>query len=187
MELAPVVEIQLRHHENELEVEYTVRNATAAPILVFDRMYDLDNQCMDPNWAYVEVLDGADGRAVVKRALELLPPGLQFENPPVPYAREVPVNGRASGCVRVPLPLVENSPYGHIIRRGQAREVPVDRLEFAVGWCPMPSAEELPPCAAPLDVEGETVRLLPYDQVAGLQRLCRSVIQSVKLKATVIR
>jgi len=182
MEVVPTIELEVHSAPDHLEIRYSFLNRTTGPILIFDRFYDLKKEALDPGWVYVEI---AGEVAMLKRQMELLPRGLHFDDPPVPYAREIAPGGKTAGSFKLPIPILESGPYNHIVKRGKPREVRIQGIEMHMGWCPKPGREKLPPVLEPWEQDGERLLLLPYGTVAGLQKVSKSARIPVNLKGSV--
>lgn len=170
----PVVRLQVRKQNTQLELSYEVKNRNPfRSIWIFDRLYDRDKHRLNPNWAYVE---NKNSTALVTRQLELLPRGLAFEFPEVPYVREIAPGASASGTFTLPLPLKEDNPYLHITHRGETQAVALSEIIFQLGWC-----DQLPPRVKPITLEGEVLYLFPYGAAAQLQKLVQSAPVSVHI------
>lgn len=167
-----------------LTVRYTVANRAKSPILVFDRLWDMRKNTLDPDWAYVAI---SGGKAVLKRAMETMPESALVEEPPVPYGREVPAGGKAAGSFTLELPLREKGAYDFIVKRGAPSAVAVKKLEFQLGWCLKPDAKDLPPGVKPVKLAGESLLLLPYGSVEERQKVGRSSPRPVELKGLAAR
>lgn len=174
----PDVQFEYKLNADSLEINYFVSNRSDGPIFIFDRLWNMETQSLDHNWVYVDIEDRV---AILKRQMELLPRGLRFENPPVPYARELLPGQRATARFKVGLPLVETGPYDHIVKRGERRDVAINKLEFRLGWCPKPIASAIPPGVTPVEINGELLWLLPYGLVANLQIVTRAPQQPIEL------
>jgi hypothetical protein len=160
------VDLRVHSKPDQLEFEYSFENTSSQPILVFDRMWDMQAQALSQDWAYVEIRGSA---AVVKRRMEALPWGLHIENPTVPYGREIQPSARGGGKFYLPLPLKECGEYDGFVRRGAwAKPEPVHEVAFELGWSPKPAS--LPPGIQPVEMNGETLWLLPYGLVTTIQR-----------------
>ena len=180
----PVVRFDLKIAPDHVALNYTVSNTTSTAILLFDRLYDMKAKSLDPDWAYVEV----DRSSVaITRAVETLPPGLLMENPPVPYAREVPAGAEAQGTIRIALPIEEVGPYYHITRKGNSRDVSITKLDVRLGWSPKPADGAPATGGSWVDLEGERLLLLPYWTAIKAQRIARSEPRTVNLKGKVVR
>jgi len=166
------------------QVEYTFENASNQTVLLFDRMWDFQTNAMNANWAYVEI---RDGKALVKRALEIKPDTLMVEKPPVPYGREVLPGASLSGSFALPLPLKENQAYGTKLKpNGQATPVRIQQIAFAVGWGVKP--DNLPPGIKPVDVGADQgLLLLPYGSAKQIQRLLMATPMNTNLEGIAIR
>lgn len=153
---------------DSLQISYEFVNPTEQPLLVFDRMWDREKKALNPEWANVEI---RGTKALISRALSKKPPDLHFDNPPVPYAREVPPGGTLSGKLDVPLPLAEHFGFYNFIRQtGEWKEIPVSEVAFALGFAPKPAA--LPPGVKPVDVGDEKgLVLLSYELIESIQKL----------------
>src|SRR5258708_6620085 len=90
----PTLTMRAKVERNEIKVGYEVANQLNFPIYIFDRLYDMSAEKMDPNWAYVDL---SSDRIVVCRQVWRVPEGLHHENPEVPYARTVAPGGKIKG------------------------------------------------------------------------------------------
>src|SRR5450755_1218905 len=73
----PTLTMRAKVEGNEIKVGYEVANQLNFPIYVFDRLYDMSAEKMDPNWAYVDL---SSSRIVVCRQVWRVPEGLHHEN-----------------------------------------------------------------------------------------------------------
>lgn len=178
----PKLDWTLETRESRLVIQYRLTNQAAQSILVFDRLWDSARQELDRQWAYVAI---ADGIARIRRGLASLPRGLRFDEPPVPYAREVAPRALAEGLIELAIPLAENDPYLHITRTGEPARTPVRTVVLAIAWCPVPAPGQLPPGVAPVPVEGENLLLLPYGTVNALQKEAAGVPRTTALEGLV--
>jgi hypothetical protein len=153
----------------ELMVEYRAENRRADPVLIFDRLWDLRKEALDPNWVYVE----ASGRRVfLRRQMELRPALLHVEQPPVPYGRELAPGASLQGKFSIPSnPVYEAGAYYSFTHRGKPVQMPVDQAVFELGWAVKPAPGSLPPSIKPVELNGETLWLLPYGTVAHIQKI----------------
>jgi len=177
--------VDLRVHcaPDQLEFEYSFENTSSQPILVFDRMWDMQAQALRHDWAYVQIRDSG---AVVKRWMEGLPPGLHVENPTVPYGREVRRSARGGGKFSLSLPLKEYGEYDGFVRRGaRAKPGPVHKVAFELGWSPKPAS--LPPGIHPVEMNGETLWLLPYGLLTTIQRTAVTASMRVDVSGEAFR
>ncbi|HLG98925.1 MAG TPA: hypothetical protein VKX49_21620 [Bryobacteraceae bacterium] len=164
------VDLRARHTAGRVEFEYSLENTASQTILVFDRLWDMQTNTLKPDWAYVEIHESA---ATIKRAIEPLPKGLHIENPIVPYGREISPHSKASGRFSLGLPLTESGAYSGFLYPGaQQKPGAIREIRFEVGWCPKPVS--LPPALHPVEMNGETLWLLPYGLVSMLQQIARS-------------
>jgi hypothetical protein len=177
---APTVRFRYKLAAEHLEVDYAFRNPFNAPVLVYDRLWNMQKEALDPAWIYIEI---SGGRAILKRQLEPLPVGLHHENPEVPYGREIAPGAEAAGNCKVDLPLREIGPYNAITKRGQPREVALTSLEFHLGWSAVP--DTLPPGVKPVEVEGQKLLLLSYPKLASIQHVATSESFRVELAGVV--
>lgn len=162
-------------------ITYSLTNTSAAPILVFDRMWDSQTQALDPNWAYVEI---RSGRALVKRMMENPPQGLHVSEPKVPYGREVAPGAKADGVITLPAPLTERGAYDNFTHRSkQFAPTRVTAVGFALGYAVKPAS--LPPAFKPVEMNGEKLLLLDRPLVASLQRTATSEPAAASLDAQV--
>jgi hypothetical protein len=159
------VSVRVQSAGDRLEIEYWFENPSAQPVLVFDRMWNMQANGLEPNWAYVEV---HDGRAEVRRLMEQLPQGLRHESPTVPYGREIGPMARGSGKFSLALPLKQHGEYDAFRYQGaHFQPTPVHEVTFSMGWCLKPG--QLPPGIQSVEMQGEKLWLLPYSLVAAIQ------------------
>lgn len=153
---------------DSLEISYEFINSTDQAVLVFDRMWDRAKKAIDPEWADVEI---RGTKALISRSLSKKPEGLFFDNPPVPYGREVAPGKSLSGKFSVKLPLEERFGFYNFIRQtGEWKEIPVTEVAFALGWTLKP--QSLPPGVKPVDVgEDKGLLLLPYEMLEPIEKL----------------
>jgi hypothetical protein len=164
------VDLHVQVASDHLEFEYSFENSLSHPVLVFDRLWDMQANALKPNWAYVEI---RDGKAAVKRLMETLPQGLHLDSPAVPYGREIAPHARSGGKFSIALPLKELGAYDGFVRRGaQLKPVAMQEVTFSLGWCPKPAS--LPPAIHPVEMNGETLWLLPFGLVSQVQRIAVS-------------
>ena len=164
------VNLHVQPAPDHLEFEYSFENTLSRPVLVFDRLWDIQANALKPNWAYVDI---RDGKAAIKRLMEALPQGLHVDSPAIPYGREIEPHARTGGKFSIALPLKQNGAYDGFVRRGaQLRPVAVKEVTFSLGWCPKPAS--FPPAIQPVEMNGETLWLLPYSLVSQAQRVAVS-------------
>jgi hypothetical protein len=159
------VGVRVQSTPDRLEFEYWFENPSEQTVLVFDRLWSMQANALEPNWAYVEI---RNGRAEVSRHMEMLPQGLRHENPTVPYGREIAPLARGGGKFYLELPLKQHGEYDAFRhQRIEFQPAEVHDLVFSMGWCPKPS--QLPPGIQSVEMHGETLWLLPYSLVAAIQ------------------
>ena len=171
--------VDLRVHQTpeQLELAYSFENASAQPILVFDRLWDMSASALKQNWAHVEIQGGT---ATIQRAIEQIPQGLHLETPAVPYGREIAAHATGAGKFSIELPLKEAGEYFGFMHRGvQATTVPIHEIKFELGWCLKPAS--LPPAIHPVELNKETLWLLPYGLAINLQVVASSAPVRVEL------
>ena len=165
---SPVVHVGWRLGAETLEVGYSLRNITGAPIYVFDRMWSMQNNALNKDWAYIDI---GNKQALVARQAWPIPPGLRVENPEAPYGRVVPVDGEVKGIVKLKLPLAETNPYAGIVHRGGQRvESQVEELAFRLAWAPVSAVSN----GKTVEVEGEKLVYFPHAVVIRAQHLATS-------------
>jgi len=176
------VGMRVQSAAGRLEFEYWFENLSEQPILVFDRLWSMQTNALEPDWAYVEI---HDGRAEVKRAMELLPQGLRHEDPTVPYGREIGPLARGTGKFSLPLPLKQHGEYdGFRIQGAQFQPAPVHALTFSLGWCLKPGG--LPSAIQPVQMHGEILWLLPYPLVRSIQLAATSTPVQIEAMGEVL-
>jgi len=180
----PVLAVDFHVGPDQLEISYAITNDSDATVLVFDSMYDMTAEALDKNWAYA---DFAGGSALIKRQMELLPQGLTFENPPVPYAREIAPSQKATGRFTLPLPIKATGPYLPILRRTEPVQVDVASIQLQVGWCAKPKWDPLPPYVSHVELEGQNLIMMPYSVVAGMQKTVRSAPRPIQVRGIDLR
>jgi hypothetical protein len=164
------VNLRMQPMPDHLEFEYSFENSLSQPVLVFDRLWDMQANSLKPNWVYVDI---RGGEAAIKRLMETLPLGLHLENPAVPYGREIAPHARSGGKFSIALPLKQNGAYDGFVRRGaQLKPLAVKEVTFSLGWCPKPTS--FPPAIQPVEMNGETLWLLPYGMASQVQRVAVS-------------
>jgi hypothetical protein len=164
------VNLRVQPTPDHLEFEYSFENTSPQPVLVFDRLWDMQVNALKPNWAYVDI---RDGKAAIQRLMAALPLGLHLEHPAVPYGREIAPHARSGGKLSIPLPFKQNGAYDGFVRRGaQLKPVAVKEVILSLGWCPKPAS--FPPAIQPVEMNGETLWLLPYGMVSQIQRVAVS-------------
>jgi len=177
------VGVRVQSTSDHLEFEYWFENPSEQPVLVFDRLWSMQANALDPNWAYVEI---HDGRAEVKRAMEQLPQGLRHENPAVPYGREIGPLARESGKFSLALPLKQHGEYdGFRYQGAQFHPAAVHSVTFSLGWCLKPA--QLPPGIRPVEMNGETLWLLPYTLVKEIQLAATAPAVQIEVMGEVLR
>ena len=98
--------------------------------------------------------------------------GISRESATVPYGREIRPSARGGGKFSLPLPLKEYGEYdGFVLRGAWAKPEPVNEVAFELGWSPKPAS--LPPGIQPVEMNGETLWLLPYGLVTTIQRTAK--------------
>jgi len=174
----PTLTMRAKVEGNEIKVGYEVANQLNFPIYVFDRLYDMSAEKMDPNWAYVDL---SSSRIVVCRQVWRVPEGLHHENPEVPYAREVAPGAKIKGVFAIHLPVAESDPYTHIRNAGNPAKVAnsSDDIVFRLGWSPVREVRG----GSPVEVEGERLVLFPYPEAILKQRLATSLPAKLPLPA----
>lgn len=162
------LKVNIEPTPDSLNISYEFLNTQEQPVLVFDRMWDRQKQALDPDWAHVEI---RGTKALVSRAAFKKPEGLHFDNPPVPYGREVAAGKTLVGKFSIKLPLEEKFTFYNFVRQsGEWVDLPVTEVAFALAWCPKPVA--LPPGIKPVDVgEDKGMLLLPYESTISKQKL----------------
>lgn len=162
------LKVDIQPKPDSLEISYEFVNPKDQPVLVFDRMWDREKKAIDPEWVNIEI---RGTKALISRTLSKKPAGLHFDNPPVPYGREVAPGGTLTGKFSVALPLKERFGFYNFVRQsGEWKEIPVHEVAFALGWALKPTA--LPPAIQPVDVgEDKGMLLLPYEVVEPIQKL----------------
>ena len=176
-----VMQAKIEAGPGGVTIAYSLTNTGAAPILVFDRMWDSQAQALDPNWAYVEI---RSGRALVKRMMENPPPGLHVSEPKVPYGREIAPGAKAEGVITLSAPLTERGAYDSFTHRSkQFADTRVTAIGFALGYAGKPT--NLPPAFKPVELNGEKLLLLNRPLVASLQRTATSEPASASVDAKV--
>lgn len=177
---APEVHFKAVLDRGELECSYVVFNRGSSPIFIFDKLYNMIAEALDPNWAYVS----CDGD-VLRLARKLIPTpyGLHVELPPVPYGRVVLPGARMADTFRLNQPFREQGPYDEYLRKTSPRRVPTHWCVLELGWSVVPPAEDLPPVSrTPVSVEGEPLRWLSYGTVMAFQHSVESNIVGADLQ-----
>jgi hypothetical protein len=165
-----VLETRIEVSAAGVNIRYSLTNAGAEPVLVFDRMWDNEKGALDPNWAYVEI---RGGRALVKRMMENPPPGLRVSEPKVPYGRELAPGAKAEGSLSLPAPLTERGAYDNFTHPSkQFADAQVSAVGFALGYAAKP--KNLPPAFKPVELNGEKLLLLDRALVASIQKTAAS-------------
>ena len=174
------MKVNIQPKPDSLEISYEFLNPKDQPVLIFDRMWDREKKALDPEWANVEI---RGTKALISRSLSKKPDGLHFDNPPVPYGREVAPPKTLRGKFTVPLPLEERFGFYNFIRQtGEWKEIPVTEVAFALGWAMKPQA--FPPAVKPVDVgEDKGLLLLPYEMLEPIEKLMISQPLRVTLSA----
>ena len=164
------VSLRVQPTLDHLEFEYSFENTSSQPILVFDRLWDMQANALKPTWAYIDI---RDGKAAIKRLMETIPRGLHLDSPAVPYGREIAPHTQSGGKFSIALPLKQSGAYDGFVRRGaQLKPATVEEVIFSLGWCPKPAF--IPPAIQPVQIGGETLWLLPYGMVLQAQRIAMS-------------
>jgi hypothetical protein len=162
-----------------LKVEYTLTNGSAEPILVFDRIWDLEAERLNRDWALVR-FEG--GTAVVSRTQVSVPARAIVEQPPTPYGRVIAAGAKASGSFVLPLPLKEQGPYDKLLKKSAARTAKLDGLQLKLAWGPRADFEALLNGRAPAEIGGEKLFLLPNRELGKKQKIASSAVQSAALE-----
>jgi hypothetical protein len=117
----------------ELQLSYSMVNASGQDIFVFDTLYDMATRSMNPGWYYASVENDV---IVIARQVWPLPQGLSHSEPEVPYGRWIKAGQTASGQFAVALPVTEDDPYYHIVHSNdEPAVINVSKLQFRLGWC----------------------------------------------------
>lgn len=185
---APVqVDFDARVTENLLVVNYTVRNRTGAPILVFDQMPDDEHwdrehkaSIPDPAWAYVDFapnrwsLRGRRHKVVLSRR-QSEQGDFPCYSAQVPYAHPLGAGLTLSGEFRLPLPL-HRMTAGDVDLRDQGaaslESSKIEDIELRIGWTaeiPTLTAEEMKTVETPLPT-GETLWNISYAGYSWVQK-----------------
>lgn len=168
MQVDVLLKVDIQPKPDSLEISYEFVNPKDQPVLVFDRMWNRAKKAIDPEWANVEI---RGTKALISRSLSKKPVDLSFDNPPVPYGREVAPGKSVSGKFSVALPLEERFGFYNFVRQtGEWKEIPVTEVAFALGWALKP--QTLPPAVKPVDVgEDKGLLLLPYEMLEPIEKL----------------
>jgi len=175
----PTLTMRAKVDGNDVKVGYEVANPLSFPIYIFDRLYDMSAEKMDPNWAYVDL---SSNRIVVCRQVWPVPTGLHHENPEVPYGRVIAPGAKIKGVFAIHLPVAESDPYVHIRNSGGAARVAhaSDDIVFRLGWAPVRELHG----GSPVELEGEQLVLFPYPEAIQKQRLATSLPAKLPLPAS---
>jgi hypothetical protein len=123
--------------DGHLVFPYSVTNAGPVPLLVMEawpRQTD-DGQVADA--AVAQVVLREDGAAVVGRFVPDLPPLMRVATRLLPLCAVLRSTETLQRELRIPLPLVETSPYVPDLRVREYRQLPLRALVFAIGWWPL--------------------------------------------------
>ena len=104
--------VEWTQHDRFLAGSYTIQNAGAARVLVFDRLYQTDPtgfRTVDPDLVFRWLEN--DGLYRIAKMVPAIPKGQKFEVPEVPYARILEPGAAIDGRVLVPVPLDQSLPY----------------------------------------------------------------------------
>ncbi len=150
-----------------LALRYVVTNPFALEVLLFDRDADGDRDWMDVR------LEGA--RARLSRALVSCPAEVLAHEVAPPLARLLAPGASHATEVKLALPLCEAGPWLDLTREPIApdapREVSVDALELALGWCVLYDRAALPDeVREPIERDGEVLFALPTELMAPAQQ-----------------
>lgn len=138
---------------------YAVRNAGAAEIFLFNRLYtDVDaagRYLLEPDLCLVEVREGA---VVVAKKIAELPPLTFVEARNVPCVTVVAPGGTFTETITLPVPLAPWSPYLPTPMQGNAMPLPlVFELGFFVGVEGTRALAKMVPTSA-----GQAMRFAPF-------------------------
>jgi hypothetical protein len=166
----PTLTMRAKVDGNEIKIGYELANQFNFPIYVFDRLYDMTSEKLDPNWAYIDL---SSHRIVACRQVWPLPAGLHHENPEVPYGRVVAPGAKIKGVFAIHLPAVESDPYVHIRNSGSSPRIAnaSDDIVFRLGWAPLRELHG----GSQVELEGEQLALFPYPEAIQKQRLVTSL------------
>ncbi|MDB5856745.1 MAG: hypothetical protein JWQ76_434 [Ramlibacter sp.] len=138
---------------------YTVRNAGASEIFLFNRMYAgvdaAGRYLLDPDLCLIELRDGA---AVVAMKIPELPPRTFVEVRNVPCVTVVAAGGTFSQSIELRVPLLPWTPYAPSPGRANAVTLPVlFELGFFVGVEGTRALAKMVPTSA-----GDALRFAPF-------------------------
>lgn len=153
---------------------YLVRNAGAAEVYVFDRLYRsavTGFRTVDPDyaWHWLE----ADGVFRVAKFVPQVPSGTKVESPEVAYARVLAAGGVLEGRVLLAGRLDQDLPYG-----GAPPLAAVDKITsivFSVGYAEVDPQLEV----TEIKAGNEVALSLPYGWLIGQQRIVSAEPQAL--------
>ena len=153
---------------------YKVRNAGAAEVYVFDRLYRTavtGFRTVDPDYAW-HWLEG-DGVFRVAKFVPQVPSGTKVESPEVAYARVLTAGGVLEGRVLLAGRLDQDLPYGAAPPLAVVDKI--TSIVFSVGYAevdPQVDANEI-------KAGDEAVLSLPYGWLIGQQRIVSAEPQAL--------
>lgn len=165
-----------------LVLRYVVTNPFALEVLLFDRSADGDRDWMDVT------LEGA--RARLSRTLAPCPAEVLAHEASPPLARLLAPGASHATEVKLALPLAEAGPWLDLTRGPLApdapREVAVEALAFALGWCVLYDRAALPEAVRePTERDGEVLFALPTELMEPAQQEAVVAVGAIALTACV--
>ncbi|MDZ4309410.1 MAG: hypothetical protein U1A24_02460 [Cypionkella sp.] len=153
---------------------YQLRNAGAAEVYVFDRLYRTSVtgfRTVDPDyaWHWLE----PDGVFRVAKFVPQVPAGKKVESPEVAYARVLAAGAVLEGRVLLPGRLDQDLPYG--VTPPLAAVTAITSIVLSVGYAEVDPQVE----ATEIKAGDEVVLSLPYGWLIGQQRIVSAEPQAL--------